>query len=127
MRISLNMKQEKDDNSSRWLYDKLSLQDKAREDFIRGSWTYKPKSKIHKELVKLIRLMQEDKMKRTITRRFYRGAPNFEVFSTTLAEATEQAKKYLQEHPLCEEITVVEIIRVVRRREEPIVIEEVRR
>lgn len=67
----------------------------------------------------------------TMTKRFYMGTsgitPNNTELLKTLAEATNQAREYLEDNPSCEERYIVEVIRVVRRERTPIVIADVRK
>lgn len=71
--------------------------------------------------------------KRTMTKRFYLGSKGIAVANemgdstilTTLGEATEQAKEAIENG---DDIRyVVEVVRVIRRARQPIVVEDIRK
>lgn len=75
-------------------------------------------------------LLEKVMKKQTMTQRFYKtdsprksSRTNFVV---TLMEATEQAKKFLEENPNVDETYVVEIVRIIRGQKAPIEVIETR-
>jgi hypothetical protein len=68
-------------------------------------------------------------MKRTMTKRFYKtsSAVNYPPILKLLSEAIEDAKSELEAKPSSEFIYIVEVVRVVRRERNPIIVEEIRK
>lgn len=65
----------------------------------------------------------------TMTRRYYMGALSIRNGNPPLklvSEAIQEAKQFLAEHPNCNERYIVEVIKVVRRAEVPVIVEDVR-
>lgn len=65
----------------------------------------------------------------TMTRRFYMGSMSLRNGNPPLklvSEAIEEAKNFLRDHPDCNERFVVKVVKVVRRAEVPVIVEDVR-